>query len=259
MKTFSTFLAIILLFGSTWAQTNEFLTKKEFQNEKKKTSDALNILKRSDSDVKRIISAQGQTVDSLKNIVLANKELTLKNNDSISGFSLKVLALQEQVNHQKLIRRPFLILFLAIFCILLISLFILLFRYKKNTELTINSMRDNNKKMFENIELEFKSVKESINQCQKEIQSLSVEMKQQILRLTENVNVKIDENHEKFLQTARKQDDTISNLNIMIAKSGSEMTKLIESSTNKSNDSLQNIVADINKLKLQVEKHLASH
>ena len=266
MKKFLTFILLICLFGSGLAQTSEVLTKQEFQAEKKKINDAINGLKRTDSDVKKLISVQGQTIDSLHKLTTINKELTAKNYDSVSGLSLKVARLEEQDSKQRLLRSTFLPITLLILLVLIIILFILFFRHKKSTELNMLSIQEDNKKMIENIEAEFKSLQESvrqckegIKQCQEESKSMADGLKQQIQLFTDIEDGKIRENHEELAQYVKKQEETISSLRIMIEKNGKEMVSISESSAIKNNEVLKTVMEDINKLKLQVKEHLTHH
>ena len=78
-----------------------FISNKDFQTEKKKLYDGINAAKKTGLDVKKSLTKQNQTLDSLTQLLSGYQVQLAKSNDSISSLSGKVNDLQNQLVHKK--------------------------------------------------------------------------------------------------------------------------------------------------------------
>jgi len=101
MKKIFLFLMMTLLVVPLFAQTTEMLSKKEFQDEKRKLNDNIESAKRAAAEAKKLIQKQELVNDTLKTLLRVEQSLARENADSLEAANVKIRDLQDRIDQTK--------------------------------------------------------------------------------------------------------------------------------------------------------------
>jgi hypothetical protein len=182
MKRSLLFFACLVMACVAFSQNAGYLTKEDFQSEKKKLTDNLNTSRKGLSDVKKILNEQKIRLDSL-NLLLAAE----KNNDGILRDSLdkaraQIAALTVSLQKKDSLSKGTTLLFFIIILALLVAAFILLGRLRQST-LAMNA-----------------SVKESLDSLLRKTEQEKGELLGLLTGLREDLDRKLDAHHRENLK-----------------------------------------------------------
>ena len=277
MKKIFLFLMMTLLVVPLFAQTTEMLSKKEFQDEKRKLNDNIESAKRAAAEAKKLIQKQELVNDTLKTLLRVEQSLARENADSLEAANVKIRDLQDRIDQTKVNSRNYVIITLVVFGILFIIVFILLFLFKSRHDKKAALLEKENadlKTAVAGLKAENQSLKENLRAASAELSQMlsggidqldkkQVAVKHELTEKLDNVQAKLNEANQLLYdvkaETERKFKENEDKLGKMKkssdVKSG-ELEKLIASSTEKQKTAATALSEELKNLKGALEKEI---
>ena len=277
MKKIFLFLMMTLLVVPLFAQTTEMLSKKEFQDEKRKLNDNIESAKRAAAEAKKLIQKQELVNDTLKTLLRVEQSLARENADSLEAANVKIRDLQDRIDQTKVNSRNYVIITLVVFGILFIIVFILLFLFKSRHDKKAALLEKENadlKTAVAGLKAENQSLKENLRAASAELSQMlsggidqldkkQVAVKHELTEKLDNVQAKLNEANQLLYdvkaETERKFKENEDKLGKMQkssdVKSG-ELEKLIDSSTEKQKTAATALSEELKNLKGALEKEI---
>lgn len=277
MKKIFLFLMMTLLVVPLFAQTTEMLSKKEFQDEKRKLNDNIESAKRAAAEAKKLIQKQELVNDTLKTLLRVEQSLARENADSLEAANVKIRDLQDRIDQTKVNSRNYVIITLVVFGILFIIVFILLFLFKSRHDKKAALIEKENadlKTAVAGLKAENQSLKENLRAASAELSQMlsggidqldkkQVAVKHELTEKLDNVQAKLNEANQLLYdvkaETERKFKENEDKLGKMQkssdVKSG-ELEKLIASSTEKQKTAATALSEELKNLKGALEKEI---
>jgi len=260
MKKLLAIFAIALIVGQAGAQTVEYLQQKDFQTEKKKNNDGINVSKKQLIEVKKADAKIVQSVDSIR-LTLKVNELQLRaNSDSLAKASAKLDSLKEQFDGQKSASRGLLILLFLILLVLFIIVIILLFQVKKKADTDHQSMVDLNKMTNERLDSEVRSMNTELLGSKETMRASSAELNQKISTGFDSVETRNQRLESLLHENISKTGGMISNLKQDIGQVSQEQANAIKILEEKFNVFKHEAMSGLQKsetMTLKLEKEVA--
>jgi hypothetical protein len=269
MKTILSLILSMLLVITAGAQTTDYISKQDFQAEKKKLNEGIFAAKKTGLEAKKSLTQQDQKIDSLVRLIEVNRLMLAASNDSISKMNLQVSDLQNQVNQKKTTLRTGLILaFIILFILIIISL-IWIFMVKKKMEENFRVLTESNEKTGVKIDEGFKATEEKVKSFSDEISqkvssglsqidmraaNLEQQMKTQAVALDEKLGKSKEENELLI----KKEDEKLNMLQSLIDKNARELTDRLNSLEKNQKELESGFIEKVNALKIQVEQKIQS-
>jgi len=180
MKKLVSVLVIVFLVLQVKAQPAEFLPQKDFRVEKQKIYEGINAARRQLNEIRQADVKMKQSLDSLMHVIVVNSGQLSVATDSLAKTTLRLNALQDKVNSEKVLPRGLRILFLLILLLLLALVFVLLYHIHRKAGLKFDSLVALDAKTNDRLETELKSTNADIQECRNLIVNTTNEMDQRI-------------------------------------------------------------------------------
>ncbi|MEI6681362.1 MAG: hypothetical protein WCO44_01975 [Bacteroidota bacterium] len=180
MKKLAALLVIVLLVGQVKAQPTEFLPQKDFRVEKQKIYEGINASRRQLTEIRQADVKMRQSLDSLKHVIVVYSGQLTVAADSLAKTTIRLNALQEKVNSEKVLPRGLRILFLLILLLLFVLVFILLYMIHRKAGLKFDSLSALDAKTNERLADVSKTAKTDIQVCRDLVLNTTNEMDQRI-------------------------------------------------------------------------------
>ena len=205
MNRYLTFLAAFLVSFASTAQNNDYLLKKDFQNEKKTISEGINTARKTSSELKKLLSKQAEITDSLVRVIATNEKLLARTNDSLLKTATRFNDLQANVEKRTSNSQNSLVLAVIIISVLLLFLLALIFYFKNKSDARIRELSEENLKLGEGFRQDLSHLKEQIT---KTASSMSLELHEH----SANIATKLEMTEERQRQLAVELEDLVDKM-----------------------------------------------
>ena len=195
-------IAMMLFIIASWAQNADYLLKKDFQSEKKKISEGIDVAKKAGYDAKKIATKQVTVFDSLTKLILANEKALKQNNDSLQKTTATFAGLQNRVSKISTKAKFFFRLIVIVGALLIILLFMFVYLLKKQYDKEIIALTDENKKLGE-------TLNERVILMKDELKKTSDSLSLSLHEFSANTAVKIEQFEEKQRAFTADIEDTL--------------------------------------------------
>lgn len=212
MKAVLLTLTTLFLFCTVWSQNTEYLTKSEFQQEKKKVTDNIAGAKKQVSETKKAIIDLKTKDDTLKKVLTSTAVKLDQAIDSLGRTSTKIIALQDQVERQKGVTKPVFIILMAIIFILLIGLFVLAMMIRNGTVRLLKNHEEENLKANATIAADLQKKEEMIRENTALIHATSNEIKEKISGLSSRLEQSLARMDQQFKENLQGLENKIGSL-----------------------------------------------
>jgi hypothetical protein len=287
MKKFFTLLMMIALVIPLFAQTTEMVTRKEFQDDRKKQNDNIEASKRGVAENRKMMTRQAAMMDSLKVVVRVTQSMIRENEDSLSAYSGKIQSLEQSVNQNKLNSRNYVIITLVIFGFLFIIAFILIFLFRSRQERKAVELKTEMEQLqasLAEVQMGIEKVRESIRitsaELSRSITDSMAQFERKHISLHDEINGKADQLQEKLDKSSqliydvkaetekrfKEHDDRLAQLQKSGDAKAGELEKLVASGADKQkalttalSEDLKNFRGLLEKEIQKVKEGLAAH
>jgi len=162
MKKCFTLLVIALFSVASWAQNADYLLKKDFQSEKKKISEGIDVAKKAGIDAKRLATKQVTVFDSLEKLIASNEKTLKQTNDSLKNVTAKFKDLEVKVTKTSMNAQNYLLLAVIVIAIIFLLLLALIFFLKSKSDEKILELSEENSRLEETLKQEVLAVKDEV-------------------------------------------------------------------------------------------------
>jgi uncharacterized coiled-coil protein SlyX len=162
MKKCFTLLVIALFSVASWAQNADYLLKKDFQSEKKKISEGIDVAKKAGIDAKRLATKQVTVFDSLEKLIASNEKTLKQTNDSLQNVTAKFKDLEVKVTKTSMNAQNYLLLAVIVIAIIFLLLLALIFFLKSKSDEKILELSEENSRLEETLKQEVLAVKDEV-------------------------------------------------------------------------------------------------
>lgn len=180
----------MLFTAASWAQNADYLLKKDFQSERKKISEGIDVAKKAGFDAKKIAAKQVMLLDSLTKTLSADEKILMQTNDSLQKTAARFNALNERVGTSSTSTRNFLMVAVIVFAVLVLLLLAIVFFIKNKTDGKIRELTEENMRLGESVKQDFELMK---GEMKKSCDSLSITLHE----YSANFAAKIEQCEEK--------------------------------------------------------------
>jgi len=205
MKKLFTFFVVVLFAAAAWAQNADYLLKKDFQTEKKKITDGIDVARKAGIDAKRISAKHVAVIDSLTKLVANDQKLLAQTNDSLQKTAGRFNELQAKVDKTSANSRNYMTLLLVIIAVIFLLLLALIFFLKSKSDEKIRELSDENIKLGEAVKQEVSAMKFELNKTSESI-ALSVH------QLSTQLTARIEQSEVKQTKAAAELGVVIDKL-----------------------------------------------
>ena len=202
MKKCFTLLVIALFTVASWAQNADYLLKKDFQSEKKKISDGIDVAKKAGFDAKKIATKQLTVVDSLAKSLSANEKAVKQTNDSLQKIATRFNDLDARVSKTSMNAQNYLLLAVIVIAIIFLLLLALVFFLKSKSDESVRELSEENMKLDESVKQEFVSI-------QKEMKKAADSFSLSLHEFSTNLSAEIKQCEEKQRNFATELDEFV--------------------------------------------------
>ncbi|HTX87800.1 MAG TPA: hypothetical protein VMC08_02335 [Bacteroidales bacterium] len=202
MKKILPALILSLLGFQAFSQTTEVVSKKEFQDEKKKINLNIDQAKKAGLEAKKLATRQAALVDSLKTVVKAGQATIAGNADSLAAAKATIQVFQHRLDRNKTNSRIFIGVTYLLALILFVVVFLLLFRFRSQLK---NAMELLGKKE-ETMEKEAAALKEANRLEHDKLTTLAGDIKQKL-------QLAVEQEEKKEQELAAQIDVLLKSLN----------------------------------------------
>ena len=203
MKKCFTLLVIALFTVASWAQNADYLLKKDFQSEKKKISEGIDVAKKAGFDAKKIATKQLTVVDSLAKSLSANEKAVKQTNDSLQKIEARFTDLDTRVSKTSMNTQNYLLLAVIVIAIIFLLLLALVFFLKSKSDESIRELSEENMKLGESVKQEFVLIQEEMKKASESF-SLSLH------EFSVNLSAEIKQCEEKQRNFATELDEFVA-------------------------------------------------
>ena len=229
MKKLLSLCSLVCICAGLLAQNPDYLQKKDFQNEKKKISESIIMVKKIVLIQDKILDSLSKKLDAQQMKIDAVSDSLLQKSDNIRQLNGVVAENQSKAEFYKVYFWVGLIISLVLF---LIVFFYLTGKFKK---LKLEFLET--EKIFnERIESETKGLKEALIGQEEKNQALTRGLKLEITELKailQHKETEHEQKHEAYAATVMEQFNTLSQSAELIDKSQKEAVRQIEESLKK--------------------------
>ena len=159
MKSFFTLLTVMLFTSASWAQNADYLLKKDFQSEKKKMSDGIEVAKKAGYDAKKIATKQLTSIDSLIKVQVANEKVLAQTNDSLQKTTTRFKDLDVRVTKASTNAENLLLMAGIVIAIVFLMFLAFVFFMKSKTDEEIRKLAEENKRLAEAMKQDFPALR----------------------------------------------------------------------------------------------------
>jgi hypothetical protein len=222
MKRCFTLLTVMLFTLASWAQNADYLLKKDFQSEKKKMSDGIDVAKKAGVDAKKIATKQLTTIDSLIKIQAANEKVLVQTNDSLQKTAARFNDLDVRLTKNTSSTQNLLMMAVIVIAILFLLFLALVFFMKSKTDEKIRELAEENMQLGESIKQDFIAIREDIKKsaatlnarvgsCEEKQKSFATELEEVVDKVVKDqatLKKGVDERFNEFsAQLNAEKDD----------------------------------------------------
>jgi hypothetical protein len=205
MKKCLLLLAGMLFIVASMAQNADYLLKKDFQTEKKKITEGIDIAKKTGFDAKKIVQKQAVAFDSLTKALTANQKLIQQSNDSMQKATAQFTYLSNRVSKISTKTKYYLRLIVILMAVSFVLLLALIYFFKKRTDEKLQELSNENMKLSELVKQEIVVIKDEM---QKASDSLLITMKEHLANFSAMIE-KADERHQSSTTRMEQEMDKI--------------------------------------------------
>jgi len=202
MNRYFSLVAAILFSVASMAQNNDYLSKKEFQVEKKTIANGIDAARKAGLDAKRLVLKQAAISDSLIKLNAANEKMLAQTNDSLQKTAARFNDLQTRVDKKTSTSQNSLIIVVIIIAVLFLFLLVLIFYFKSKSDGKIRELNDENIKLGE-------SVRQEVSQSKEHITKTASAMSLELHEHTANLAAKVEVTEERQRQFALELEDFV--------------------------------------------------
>jgi predicted PurR-regulated permease PerM len=203
MKKIFTFLTVMLITVASWAQTSDYLLKKDFQSEKKKITDGIDAAKKAGFDAKKLATKQMTAFDSLAALISANEKNLKSNNDSLQKVAARFNDLDLRISKSSSNTGNLLLLAVIVIAILFLLFLALIFFMRSKADEKIHDLSEEITKLDESVKEDVASIREEVK---KSNDSLSSNLKQ----FSDKFTAAIDRSEEKQRNLAAELEELVN-------------------------------------------------
>ncbi len=180
------------------AQTNDYVTKKDFQTENQKLTAKINATVGPSFLLRTMVSSQQQTIDSLKLLVISLTATNAASDARLKTIEEQTAMIQEQLNNTQYNTRSkviYLLIIIALGGLILLGLLFFLWRKSEKTTQQLESdLEKSNEALnlyIQNNDVELESIRETQNRNYEELKRIQRELKntieQDVLNITNQI------------------------------------------------------------------------
>lgn len=212
MKAFFLILIPLFLFCTVRSQNTDYLTKSEFQSEKKKVNENIAVIKKQGVETRKSIIDLKTREDTLNKLLTATGIKLDQSVDSLNKTSAKMNALRDQVESQKGVTRPVFITLSVIIFVLLIVLFFLLVMIRNSTARLLKNHEEENLKANATIASELQKKEDAIRENSALIHSTANEIKEKIAGLSSRLEQNLARMDQQFKENLQGLENKIGSV-----------------------------------------------
>lgn len=176
-------LIFLLPFCTTFAQSTEYVAKKDFQSETKKISEGINASKRSLNELRKMVISETTITDSLKSVIQLNQIQMVSMNDSLASTNKKMQELKSQFTSRRQMAETGFILVVILILLMMAVAFWWVYTLAKKTDKISLEFSEAMEKLSQNTEKELNVIRDGVNENKNHILFLSDDLKQQIKKI----------------------------------------------------------------------------
>ena len=269
MKTILTFILSLFLLISAGAQTTDYITTKDFQNEKKKLNEGISSAKKTGLEAKKSFEKQDQMIDSLCGAIKQYEDQLAASKDSVSKLTSNVNILNDNVYQNKTNLRTNFIIAFGFILLVCIFLSIWIFMIKKRSDQNIMSLKEDLEKTNNRIDQGFNKIEENIkaandnlnNQLKSGLDQFGQragQMEQQIREKNALMEDKLNQYKEEDGLLMKKQEEKLNALRSSYENKVKELNTMIDALEKSQKGIEPGFTEKINALKIQLEQKIQS-
>ncbi|MCX6243935.1 MAG: hypothetical protein NTU98_04455 [Bacteroidetes bacterium] len=205
MNRYFTLLAAIVISVASMAQNADYLSKQDFQAEKKKISEGIDAAKKNGFEAKKLVTKQVAIIDSLTKLIAANEKMVAVTNDSLRKTISEIDNLEAKFEKKASTSQHSLFLSVIIVAILYLVLFVLVIYFRTKWAAKMREVSEENQKLSDALKQEAILLKEHFD---KKAQSLSLEFHEHAA----NLSAKEERTEERQRQLALELEDLMDNI-----------------------------------------------
>jgi len=245
MKRNLTILILLLFVCNAFAQTNDYILKKEYQSEKRKTTESIVVLKKQ-------VAKQRASLDGLDSLVSTYKILVKANTDSLNSLTTKINTIQtdqfSDISKLSTSRLFFLTLIVLVFLLVCI----LFFWIKRNTERMFAEAAEKNKEVHDRFIKEIaelkqaelihqESVAKTTGELSSRISATIFEFSQKTIHFSEELKSEADKSGKSLMTLQHLVNSLSADLEASKQTLWDELKKFKEGHASTSSDAAQKI------------------
>ncbi|MCX6248839.1 MAG: hypothetical protein NTW10_14025 [Bacteroidetes bacterium] len=226
MKKIFTLLVMALFTAGMWAQNADYLTKKDFQSEKKKISDGIDAAKRAGIDAKKTATKQMTVVDSLAKAVSSNEKALTLTNDSLQKTAAKFNDLESRVTKSSMSALNLLLVAVIVIAVLFILTLAYILFLKKKSDEKISELSKENQRLSDSMKEEMKKSAEALSLALRDNAAKFTAEMGHYAKKQEALAAELEQRVEKVAKEQEAQKSTLEeNIKELISKVNSEKTE----------------------------------
>ena len=269
MKTILTFILSLFLLISAGAQTTDYVTTKDFQNEKKKLNEGISSAKKTGLEAKKGFEKQDQTIDSLRGVIKQYQDQLAASDDSVSKLASSVKVLNDNVYQNKTTSRTNFIIafgFILLVCLfLLIWIFMIKRRSDQNTMALKEDLEKTNKNIAQGFSRTDEHIKDSADGLNRQLQTGLGQIEQKTGQMEQQLGEKIALTEDKLNRykeedglLMKQQQDKIHALQSSFESKMKELSSKIDALEKFQKGIEPGFTEKMDALKLQLEQKIQS-
>jgi len=212
MKALLLLLIPLCLFCTVRSQNTDYLTRSEFQQEKKKVTENISGTKKQVAETRKAINDLKANDDTFKNLLTLTGIKLDQSLDSLKKTSAKLNTLQDRVEMQKGVTIPVFITITAIIFVLLIVLFVFLVMIRNNTARLLKNHEEENIKANATIAAELQKKEDAIRENTALINSTANEIKEKIAGLSSRLEQSLARMDQQFKENLQGLENKIGSV-----------------------------------------------
>ena len=217
MKRFFTLLTVMLFTAASWAQNADYLLKKDFQSEKKKMSDGIEVAKKAGYDAKKIATKQLTSIDSLIKVQVANEKVLAQTNDSLQKTTTRFKDLDVRVTKASTNAENLLLMAVIVIAIVFLLFLALVFFMKSKTDEKISELAEENMRLAEAMKQDFAAISVEIKKsaanlatrievCEDKQKSFATELEEVVDKVIKDQAIQKSSVEQRFNEFLSKVD-----------------------------------------------------
>lgn len=217
MKRFFTLLTVMLFTAASWAQNADYLLKKDFQSEKKKMSDGIEVAKKAGYDAKKIATKQLTSIDSLIKVQVANEKVLAQTNDSLQKTTTRFKDLDVRVTKASTNAENLLLMAVIVIAIVFLLFLAFVFFMKSKTDEKISELAEENMRLAEAMKQDFAAISVEIKKsaanlatrievCEDKQKSFATELEEVVDKVIKDQAIQKSSVEQRFNEFLSKVD-----------------------------------------------------